>query len=88
MFITDWMLTPYFVLVRPKPLDSDYRLDKVLKAAAERGVRINILVFQEPKLALNNDSEHTKQHLESLHTNIKVMRHPKYILIPFLWSHH
>jgi phospholipase D1/2 len=39
-------------------------------------------------MALNNDSEYAKQYLESLHPNIKVLRHPNYILIPFLWSHH
>ena len=88
IFITGWMVTPFFVLVRPNSLDSEYRLDKVLQRCAERGVTVNIIVFQEPKVALNNDSEYTKRYFESLHKNIKVMRHPKYILVPFLWSHH
>lgn len=26
--------------------------------------------------------------MEQLHKNIKVLRHPKYLIIPFLWSHH
>lgn len=81
-------MTPYFLLCRPQKYDSDCRLDKVLKAAAERGVKINIVLFLQPKLALNNDSQHVKQYLESLNRNIKVLRHPNFILIPFLWSHH
>lgn len=63
IFITGWMVTPFFVMVRPNSLDSDYRLDKVLKRCAERGVAVHIIVFQEPKLALNNDSEYTKRYL-------------------------
>lgn len=88
VFITDWMISPYFMLVRPQPLESEYRLDRVFEKLAKRGVRINIILFLEPKLALNNDSEYAKEYLESLHPNIKVLRHPNYILIPFLWSHH
>lgn len=42
----------------------------------------------EPKVALNIDSEFTEKYLMSLSPNIKVLRHPAYVLIPFLWSHH
>jgi hypothetical protein len=35
-------------------------MDKVLKKVAEKGVKINIILFLEPKLALNNDSEYAK----------------------------
>lgn len=41
----------------------------------------------EPKIAVNNDSEHVQIYLESLHDNIKVYRHPN-DTIPILWSHH
>lgn len=34
IFITDWMMTPYFLLSRPQKYDSDCRLDKILKGAA------------------------------------------------------
>jgi phospholipase D1/2 len=63
IFITGWMVTPFFLLVRPKSLDSEYRLDRVLQRCAENGVKVHIIVFQEPKLALNNDSEYTKRYL-------------------------
>lgn len=82
------MLTPFFLLLRPNSLESETRLDHVLATIAKRGVKVNIILFLEPKLALNNDSEYTKTYLESLHSNIRVLRHPNFILIPFLWSHH
>lgn len=63
VFITDWMLTPFFVLLRPNSMDSESRLDRVLTTIAQRGVKVNIVIFLEPKLALNNDSEHAKQYL-------------------------
>ena len=42
----------------------------------------------EPKVALNIDSEFTETYLMRLSPNIKVLRHPAYVVIPFLWSHH
>jgi phospholipase D1/2 len=45
--ITGWMITPYFLLKRPGSIKSSpYRLDKVLKKAAERGVKIYIIPFR------------------------------------------
>jgi phospholipase D1/2 len=87
--ITGWMITPYFLLKRPGSIiSSPYRLDHVLKQAAERGVKIYIITFREPKMFVNNDSEHVEDTLEKLHyKNIKVLRHPNH-LIPLLWSHH
>ena len=83
------MLTPYFLLKRPSDLDdTSSRLDYVLQAAAQRGVKVNIILYMEPKIALNNDSEFVEFYLSEMHRNIKVLRHPNYILVPFLWSHH
>jgi phospholipase D1/2 len=38
-------------------------------------------------MALTLDSEHTQQHLQGMHPNINVLRHPGNLL-PILWSHH
>lgn len=46
-----------------------------------------IIVFQEPKMFVNNDSEHVEYYLMSLHRNITVLRHPNNI-VPHIWSHH
>ncbi len=86
--ITGWMITPYFMLKRPANInDTQYRLDFVLERLAERGVKIYIICFMEPSLLVNNDSEHVQKHLESMHKNIKVYRHPN-VAVPQLWSHH
>lgn len=70
VMITDWWLSPDLYLKRPISVDQDNltnkesRLDRVLKNVADRGVSVMIIVYQEPTLALNNDSLHTKTYLE------------------------
>ncbi|PSR92173.1 hypothetical protein BD289DRAFT_364921 [Coniella lustricola] len=66
IYILDWWLSPELYLRRPPATNNKYRLDHMLLAAAERGVDVRIIVFKE----------HTKHHLEGLHDNIKVFRHP------------
>jgi phospholipase D1/2 len=64
--ITDWMMTPFFLLKRPGTiLDSNIhnRLDGVLMQAAERGVKIFIILFMEPAMFVNNDSSGAQKHL-------------------------
>eukprot|EP01094_Clydonella_sp_ATCC50884_P025320 TRINITY_DN660_c1_g1_i1.p1 TRINITY_DN660_c1_g1~~TRINITY_DN660_c1_g1_i1.p1 ORF type:complete len:818 (+),score=198.65 TRINITY_DN660_c1_g1_i1:184-2454(+) len=91
IFITDWFLSPQVFLCRPanstgpRPPD-EYRLDIVLKKAAERGVLVYVLPWNETKIALNLDSEYVKECLEGAHKNIRVLRHP--ITFPIKWSHH
>lgn len=87
VFITGWMISPFFCLRRPDP-NNETRVDKVLGKIANLGIKINIIVYMEPKVALNIDSEFTESYLTGLSPNIKVLRHPAYLLIPFLWSHH
>ena len=81
------MISPYFTLRRPD-FKGEYRLDNILSHVANAGIKVNIIVYNGPKLALNIDSEFTQTYLSSLSDNIKVMLHPHYVLIPFLWSHH
>lgn len=70
VYITDWWLSPDFYLRRPISTNEDdltnknSRLDIVLKNVADRGVAVCIIVYEEPTMALNNDSLHTKTHLE------------------------
>lgn len=90
VFITDWWLSPELFLKRPVSLtkNTETRIDRILKTIAEKGVLVKIIVYNEPKIALTIDSEHTQQSLQKLHANIAVLRHPGYILPTFLWSHH
>ena len=86
--ICGWWVSPELHLIRPlKGEDANYwRLDKLLQRKAEKGVRIHILVFFAPSV-IPNDSDHTKQAFQKLHTNIQVQRHPHEV-VPKLWSHH
>jgi phospholipase D1/2 len=51
----------------------------MLKAAAERGVDVRIIVYKEVEAALTLNSSHTRTALEALDDRIKVFRHPDHI---------
>ena len=93
---TGW-LSPELYLRRPPAKNEQYRLDRMLQAAAQRGVRVNVIVYKEVTQALTRtfavpsmrqlptdhsvivSSSHTKHHLEDLHPNIAVFRHPDHL---------
>lgn len=52
IYILDWWLSPELYLRRPPSRNEQYRLDNMLKAAAERGVQVNIIVYKEVPQAL------------------------------------
>lgn len=79
IYILDWWLSPELYLRRPPSRNDQYRLDHMLRAAADRGVKVNIIVYKEVTQALTLDSAHTRHHLEGMHPNIKVFRHPDHI---------
>lgn len=79
VYILDWWLSPELYLRRPPSRNEQYRLDNMLRAAAERGVEVRIIVYKEVTQALTLDSAHTKHALEALHPNIKVFRHPDHL---------
>ncbi|KAJ3520611.1 hypothetical protein NM208_g13642 [Fusarium decemcellulare] len=79
IFILDWWLSPELYLRRPPAKNEQYRLDRMLKAAAERGVKVYIIVYKEVEAALTLNSSHTRTALEALHENIRVFRHPDHL---------
>jgi phospholipase D1/2 len=79
IWILDWWLSPELYLRRPPAKNQQYRVDRMLHAAAERGVKVNIIVYKEVTQALTLSSSHTKHHLEDLHPNIGVFRHPDHL---------
>ncbi|KAK1752128.1 hypothetical protein QBC47DRAFT_306240 [Echria macrotheca] len=81
IYILDWWLSPELYLRRPPAQNANYRLDNMLKAAAERGVMIYVIVYKEVPQALTpvDRQTHTKHALEALHPNIKVFRHPDHV---------
>ncbi|XP_050299678.1 phospholipase D2 [Anthonomus grandis grandis] len=89
IFITDWWLSPQIYLKRPAIVGDYWRLDKVLQRKAEQGVFIYVLIYKEVELALGLNSFYSKQTLQYLHKNIKVLRHPDHAKAGvFLWAHH
>lgn len=87
IFMAGWMISPYFELKRIDRTEQ-YRFDRVIAKIANSGIKINILLFNCPTVALNIDSEFSRKYLTSLSQNIRVLMHPNYVLIPFMWSHH
>ena len=64
IWILDWWLSPELYLRRPPAKNEQYRLDRLLFAAAERGVQVNVIVYKEVTQALTLSSSHTKHWLE------------------------
>ena len=75
IFMAAWWMSPYVFLKREDGFDQSNRLDNLLQRKAFEGVKIYILLYQEVEQAIALTSLHTKTYLESLHANIKVLRH-------------
>ena len=86
IFITDWMFNPEMYLKRPVEGNEETQLWKVLLRAAERGVKVCVMLYKEFSQGMMNNSEHSEKFLEQLHPNIEVSRHPMYTV--WFWSHH
>ncbi|KAI5291867.1 hypothetical protein KEM54_003722 [Ascosphaera aggregata] len=80
IWILDWWLSPELYLRRPPAQNEQYRFDRMIKAAAERGVKVNVILYKEVSVANPLKSEHSKKALEALHFNIQVFRHPDHII--------
>ena len=95
IFITDWWFSPELYLKRPVEDYPESRLDYTLQRAANRGVKIYIVLYKESKVCYNA-SLHAKNmltkfldklkpdHKDNVH--IEVLRHPTDLI--FIWSHH
>jgi len=101
IYIADWWLSPELFLRRPAYYNQEWRLDYTLKRAAERGVKIYIIVYREVEHAFSCNSQHTKRALMNMipegdkgYGNIVVMRHPDHNVLEnasdmtFYWAHH
>lgn len=79
IWILDWWLSPELYLRRPPARNEEWRIDRVLQRAANRGVKVNIIVYKEVTQVLTLSSSHTKHALEDLSPNIGVLRHPDHL---------
>ena len=101
IYIEDWWLSPELFLRRPPFFNQEWRVDQVIKRAAERGVQVYVIVYKEVQQALTCNSAHTKHALRALcpegskgHGNIHVLRHPDHNVfenmgdMTLYWAHH
>ncbi|CBY30969.1 unnamed protein product, partial [Oikopleura dioica] len=90
VFLADWQISPMIYLKRNYE-GTYWRLDQVLKRAANRGVRIYILVYQDPTALGLKNYEATKYLREKClwkkHANLFTLTHPT-LDGPNKWSHH
>jgi len=89
IFILGFWVTPHLPLVREGnvlPDNSDPRLSALLRVAADRGVRVFVLVFHEIPMFLPHDSEYLEAELQ--HPNIFLVRHRSRFDSNRLWTHH
>lgn len=56
IWILDWWLSPELYLRRPPSKNEEYRLDRMIIAAAKRGVKVNIIVYKEVEGVLTRKS--------------------------------
>jgi phospholipase D1/2 len=57
IWILDWWLSPELYLRRPPSQNESYRLDRMLLAAAERGVKVNVIIYKEVSSVLTCEFE-------------------------------
>ena len=88
VFIADWVLSPAVYLERDEASRGDpcARLDMLIKARADAGVRFYVVLWKETRVALDLGSAHVEAWLAGLGAHVRVLRHPP--SFPLLWSHH
>ena len=88
IFIVDWCLSPEVFLKRDTlPLDPRYRLDNLLRARAEQGVEIYVMIFDAPSPA-GLAPDRVVRVLNDLHQNVHAMAHSPAELSDIYYSHH
>ncbi|SCU80111.1 LAFA_0B07558g1_1 [Lachancea sp. 'fantastica'] len=89
IFIHDWWLSPELYMRRPIQNNQGFRIDRILKERAEKGVKIFIVVYRNVGSTVGTDSSWTKHSMLSLHPNIHLIRSPnQWLQNTYFWAHH
>ncbi|GCF00887.1 phospholipase D1 [Zygosaccharomyces mellis] len=89
IYIHDWWLSPELYMRRPVNGNQQYRIDRILKERAERGVKIFIIVYRNVGNTVGTDSLWTKHSMLALHPNIHLIRSPnQWLQNTYFWAHH
>ena len=89
IYIHDWWLSPELYMRRPVNGNQQYRLDRILKERAEKGVKIFIVVYRNVGNIVGTDSLWTKHSMLNLHPNVHLIRSPnQWLQNTYFWAHH
>ncbi|CCE91711.1 phospholipase D TDEL_0D01270 [Torulaspora delbrueckii] len=89
IYIHDWWLSPELYMRRPVNGNQEFRIDRILKERAEKGVKIFIVVYRNVANTVGTDSLWTKHSMLSLHPNIHLIRSPnQWLQNTYFWAHH
>jgi len=86
IFVADWYFSPGLLLDRTLPHSKHNRIDQLLLEAAERGVKVYLLVWRAPTVGFFLDAAYVTDYMSNLHPNITALSHPGWT--PVIWSHH
>lgn len=89
IYIHDWWLSPELYMRRPVEGNQEFRIDRILKRKAEKGVKIFIVVYRNVGTTVGTDSSWTKHSMLNLHPNIHLIRSPnQWLQNTYFWAHH
>lgn len=89
IYIHDWWLSPELYMRRPVNGNQEFRIDRILKERAEKGVKVFIVVYRNVANTVGTDSLWTKHSMLSLHPNIHLIRSPnQWLQNTYFWAHH
>ncbi|SCU92789.1 LAMI_0E12046g1_1 [Lachancea mirantina] len=89
IFIHDWWLSPELYMRRPVKGNQEFRIDRILRERAEKGVKIFIVVYRNVGTTVGTDSLWTKHSMLNLHPNIHLIRSPnQWLQNTYFWAHH
>ncbi|EHN01435.1 Spo14p [Saccharomyces cerevisiae x Saccharomyces kudriavzevii VIN7] len=89
IYIHDWWLSPELYLRRPVKGNQAFRIDRMLKNCAEKGIKVFIVIYRNVGNIVGTDSLWTKHSMLNLHPNIHIIRSPnQWLQNTYFWAHH
>lgn len=89
IYIHDWWLSPELYMRRPVNGNQEFRIDRILKRKAEKGIKVFIVVYRNVGTTVGTDSSWTKHSMLNLHPNIHLIRSPnQWLQNTYFWAHH
>lgn len=90
IYIADWFLSPEVSLRRPDKTGY-WKIKNILHRKAKEGIKITVLIYDAPELALDHGLATTERVLTDLKLsdgNVQILRHACGVEQRFLYAHH